>query len=101
MGDPKNKHKDNIKPMSMAGLGRALKPFRLDERRRNFLKFAIFGGLGFVAGRYLQPLVNTLKGGTVLSERTFDNFQLTETGKQLRITDDDGEELLIIDKDAL
>lgn len=72
----------------------------LDARRRAFLKYAAFGGALFVAGKYIDPLVNTLRGDKVLSEKTFDNFKVTETGKQLLVTDDDGAEVLTIDKET-
>lgn len=72
----------------------------LDERRRAFLKYAAFGGAVLLAGKYVTPLVNTLRGDTVLSEKTFNNFKVTETGKELRVTDDEGAELLIIDKES-
>ena len=72
----------------------------LDARRRAFLKYAAFGGALFVAGRYIDPLINTVRGDKVLSEKVFDNFKVTETGKKLLVTDDDGEEILTIDKET-
>lgn len=72
----------------------------IDDRRRAFLKYAFLGGAVFLAGKYVTPLVNLLRGDTVLSEKTFQNFTVTETGKQLKVTDDDGAELLIIDKES-
>lgn len=81
------------------GRSHAVSPL-LDDRRRAFLKYAAFGGALFVAGKYIDPLVNTLRGDTVLSEKTFDNFKVTETGKQLLVTDDDGAEVLTIDKES-
>ncbi len=72
----------------------------LDVKRRAFLKYAVFGGVVFLAGKYFGPLVNTLRGDTVLSEKTFDNFKMIETGKQLQISDDDGNEILTIEKES-
>lgn len=72
----------------------------IDERRRAFLKYAAFGGAVLFAGRYISPIVNALRGDTVLSEKTFENFKITETGRQLRVTDDDGGEVLTIDKES-
>lgn len=80
--------------------GESVAVVALDERRRAFLKYAAFGGAVLLAGKYVTPLVNTLRGDAVLSEKTFDNFKVTETGKQLKVTDDDGAELLIIDKES-
>ncbi len=72
----------------------------IDEQRRTFLKYALFGGVVFLAGKYMNPLINLLQGDAVLSEKTFQNFKITETGKQLQVTDDDGNDVLIIDKDG-
>lgn len=72
----------------------------INQRRRNLIKYTLFGGIGFLAGRYLDPLVNTLRGDAVINAKNFENFKLTETGKQLRITDDENNDLLLIDKDA-
>ncbi len=71
-----------------------------DAKRRTFLKYAFFGSGLFLAGKYLNPLINTLRGDTVIDERVFRNFTLTETGKELRVTDDDGGEILTIDKES-
>jgi hypothetical protein len=72
----------------------------VDSRRRAFLKYAAFGGAVFVAGKYVNPLINAIRGDTVLSERTFENFKITETGRKLLVTDDDGGEILTIDKES-
>ncbi len=72
----------------------------IDDRRRAFLKYALFGGAVFMAGKYMNPLVNLLRGDTVISEQNFQNFKITETGRQLLVTDDEGDELLIIDKEG-
>ena len=72
----------------------------LDEKRRTFLKYALFGGAVFLAGKYTTPVANMLRGDRVLSEKTFQNFKVTETGTELKVMDDDGAELLIIDKES-
>lgn len=71
----------------------------VDARRRAFLKYAMFGGAVFLSGKYIGPIMNMLRGDTVLSEKTFQNFKITETGRQLKVSDNDGEDLLIIDKE--
>lgn len=71
-----------------------------DAHRRAFLKYAVFGGTLFLVGKYIGPLINTLKGDTVVDEKVFRNFTITETGKQLSITDDGGDEVLTIDKES-
>lgn len=72
----------------------------IDERRRAFLKYALFGGAVFLAGKYINPLINAIRGDTVLSEKTFENFKITETGRKLLVTDDEGDEILTIDKES-
>lgn len=71
----------------------------IDMRRRNFIKLTVFGGIIFLVGRYFGPLVNMFRGDTVINEMIFSNFKITETGKQLRVTDDEGSEILTIDKE--
>ncbi len=71
-----------------------------DPRRRTFLKYALFGSGVFLLGKYLNPIINLIQGDVVLSEKTFQNFKVTETGKQLKVMDDEGDELLIIDKEG-
>ncbi len=72
----------------------------VDLRRRTFLKYAAFGGVVFLAGKYFSPLMNTVRGDAVLSEKTFDNFKMVETGRKLQISDDEGNEILTIDKEG-
>ncbi len=80
--------------------GEEVEMIDIDERRRTFLKYAFFGGTVLFAGRYINPLVNLIRGDTVLSEKTFENFKITETGRRLLVTDDDGGEILTIDKES-
>jgi len=80
--------------------GEDVEMIEIDASRRTFLKYAFFGGAVLVAGKYINPLVNLIRGDTVLSERTFENFKITETGRKLLVTDDDGSEILTIDKES-
>ncbi len=73
---------------------------QLDEKRRALLKYALFGGGLFLVGKYMNPLMNTLQGDAVVDEKVFRNFTLTETGRQLQVTDDEGNEILTIDKES-
>lgn len=84
----------------VSGMRRPQSDRPLDTKRRAFLKYAVFGGVVFLTGKYFGPLLDTLRGDTVLSEKTFDNFKMVETGRQLQITDDDGNEILTIDKEG-
>lgn len=80
--------------------GSVVQVAEVDDRRRTFLKYAFFGGAVFLAGKYVNPFINLLHGDTVLSEKTFQNFRVTETGRQLQVTDDEGSEILTIDKEG-
>jgi len=80
--------------------GEEVEMIEIDASRRAFLKYAFFGGAVLVAGKYINPLVNLIRGDTILSEKTFENFKITETGRKLLVTDDDGSEILTIDKES-
>lgn len=77
-----------------------LTPVHLDDKRRAFLKYALFGGGLFLVGKYMNPIINTIQGDAVVDEKVFRNFTLTETGRQLQVTDDEGNEILTIDKEG-
>lgn len=74
-------------------------PVTFDMKRRAFVRYTLFGGAVFLVGKYLSPAIDMFRGDTVIDEKVFNNFKITETGKQLRVTDDSGEELLTIDKE--
>ena len=80
--------------------GEEVDMIEIDASRRAFLKYAFFGGSVLVVGKYINPAINLIRGDTILSEKTFENFKITETGRQLRVTDDDGGEILTIDKES-
>jgi len=67
--------------------------------RRNFIKLAAFGGAAFVAGKFLSPLLNILKKDKVVDEKIFDNYKITETKNQFKLTDKQGDDIIIVDKD--
>ena len=68
----------------------------INLRRRNLIKFAVFG-----ARRCRQAFAKEhIQGDRVLSEKSFNDFTLTETGKQLKIADKSGSELLVFEKDS-
>lgn len=75
-------------------------PVIIDEKRRAFLKYAVFGGVVFLIGKYIDPLINLLRGDTVVGEKSFEHFKYVETGREIRVTDDEGAELLTIDKEG-
>ena len=67
--------------------------------RRNFLKLAAFGGVAFVAGKFFSPLLNIVKKDKVVKETLFNDYKITETNKQFKLTDKQGDEIIIVDKD--
>ena len=68
--------------------------------RRNLLKLLVVGGGAFIVGRFANPFINFWNGDRVLSERNFQNFKFVETGKELKIFEKDGTEVLILEKDS-
>jgi len=103
-----SERKEIAKVLSAIGLSTKKKSIRgeevdmieIDASRRAFLKYAFFGGAVLVVGKYINPAINLIRGDTILSEKTFENFKITETGRQLLVTDDDGGEILTIDKES-
>jgi hypothetical protein len=69
--------------------------------RRNFLKLLGVGAGGFVLGRLADPLIELVRGEKIISEKDFKNFKFEETNKELRILDQSGEEIIIVDKDTV
>ena len=67
--------------------------------RRNFLKLAAFGGVAFVAGKFFSPFLNIVKKDKVVKETLFNNYKITETESQFKLTDKQGDEIIIVDKD--
>lgn len=71
-----------------------------NPRRRLLIKLAVFGGLAFVAGKFFEPLKNMIEGDRIIDEKVFNNFKVTETGRQLKIADTNGDDIVIFDKDT-
>jgi len=67
--------------------------------RRKFLKIAAFGGVAFLAGKFFGPLLNMIKKDSVVDEKVFDNYKITETRSQFKLIDREGDEIIIVDKD--
>ena len=70
----------------------------MDERRRTFLKLLVFGGIVAVFGKALTGIFSLFEnGGKTVTN--FRNFRLIESGKQLGVYGNDGQEILVIDKE--
>ncbi|MFZ3043827.1 MAG: hypothetical protein WA058_01830 [Minisyncoccia bacterium] len=69
--------------------------------RRNLLKLFAVGGGAFLVGKFMDPVINLISGDRVISMRDFQNFRLVESGREIKVLDKDGGEILIVDKDAI
>lgn len=68
----------------------------INNDRRRFLKILALGGGLFAVGK----IYNILIQNRVISETDFKNLKVTETGKEVKFAEPDGEEILVIDKDG-
>ena len=79
-------------------------------RRRNFLKYFLIAGGGFLAGKFLDSFSNLFSSKKPSLEdfeayqspegktRIFENFRVKETEKELKFFDKEGYEIFIIEK---
>lgn len=88
------------------------KNFQLrNSQRRDFLKYSLLVGGGFVAGKFLDSVTGmfTSKKENLKSfessvslegekTRIFNNFVVTETGKELNFLDKQGYKIFVIEK---
>ena len=70
---------------------------KINENRRNLLKFSLIGGGVFLLGKVFGPGFLKLFSGPK-EEYYLGNFRVTEDRKELIISDRTGEEILIVDK---
>lgn len=69
--------------------------------RRNLLKLLAVGGGAFLVGKLSGPVLDYFTGDKVISMRDFQDFSFVETNRELKVLDKDGDEILIVDKDAV
>ncbi|MDO8493158.1 MAG: twin-arginine translocation signal domain-containing protein [bacterium] len=69
----------------------------LNIDRRRFLKILAMGGGVLAIGK----IYNFFTQNRIISETDFKNFKMVETGKELKFSDEEGAEILIIDKDGI
>jgi len=75
----------------------------VNQKRRNIIKFGLFGAGAFVIGKVLGPSINFFSNGIDLGgDRVvdFNNFRVVENGQELGFYDKLGNEILILEKDA-
>lgn len=70
----------------------------INKKRRNFIKFGLFGLGAFVMGKLLSPLIPFF-GDTGKKTYLFENFKVVENNKELGFYDSDGNEIMVIEKD--
>lgn len=73
----------------------------INERRRNLIKFAAFGAAAFVLGRVLGPSLSLFGDSSAAgTSKKYKNYRVVDSDKELRIYDPQGNELVMIEKDA-
>jgi hypothetical protein len=65
--------------------------------RRNFLKIIAVGGGLLAAGKLFDVLASD--DTKILATKEFENFEITESRKEISVNDKSGSTILIIDKD--
>ncbi|MBI2108906.1 MAG: hypothetical protein HYT93_01840 [Parcubacteria group bacterium] len=73
---------------------------QIDEKRRNFLKWSLIGGGGFLLGKIFGPYL-TFSRSEPFNEAFLKDFRVVETGRELKLFNKKGEEVLVIDKETL
>ena len=72
----------------------------INTRRRNVLKWILFGVGAFILGKIVGPSVNLFSRSETLGEgATFKNFRVVENDKELKLYNRTGDEIFIIEKD--
>ncbi|MDO8551992.1 MAG: hypothetical protein Q7S01_00505 [bacterium] len=91
-----NQQQSAIRPQPIHGEhGRTINSYR-----RNLLKLLAVGGGAFIVGKFANPFINFLNGDKVIDEKTFQNFKFIETGREVKVIDSTGNEILIVEKDS-
>ncbi len=68
-------------------------------RRRLLLKLGFFGAAAFALGKIFGPDI-PLFSERVVSSKDFKNFRVVETTKELRLFNNVGDEIVVIDKEG-
>lgn len=71
-----------------------------NPKRRAVLKYSLFGGGAFLAGKVLGPSINLFGGADFDGKMVdFKNFRVVESSKGLAFYDKWGNEILMLEKD--
>ncbi len=71
-----------------------------NKHRRMFLTVAGTGVIAFILGKVFGPSINLFSGDTVINEKSFKNFRIVETKKEMKFYDRGGNEIFIVDKES-
>jgi len=71
----------------------------INTNRRKIILFAGGGALLFALGKLFGPLLNFSSKDDVISRQDFENFNIVDGKKELKVFTKKGEEVLIIEKE--
>lgn len=80
--------------MSESSLEKKAQP--VNKNRRIFLALGATGLVTFIFGKLFGDFLER----DIVSKAQFKNFTLTETGSEIKLTDNKGDEIFIIDKES-
>lgn len=69
----------------------------INENRRTFLMLGATGLVAFIFGKLFGHWFETRD---IVSQANFENFTLTETHSEIKLSDRSGEDIFIIDKES-
>jgi hypothetical protein len=74
----------------------------INKNRRTFLTIGITGAAAFVIGKVFGPYLDAFvkPGDKVIDRKDFQNFSLIETNDEMLLTDKEGNDIFIIDKES-
>lgn len=71
-----------------------------NKHRRNLLIAGGTGVIAFILGKIFGPSINLFSEDYPLSEKSFENFRIVDTKKELKLYDRGGNEIIIIEKEG-
>lgn len=71
-----------------------------NRQRRTLLIAASSGVIAFILGKIFGPSINWFSEDYPLSEKSFENFRVVDTKKELKLYDRGGNEVIIIEKEG-
>ena len=71
----------------------------MDTNRRKFIKTMFIGGGAILLGKLFGSRILDLFSPDQINVKSFENFRISENKKELIISDQNGQEIFIIDKE--